>query len=411
MRRLCQERFYHLQGVCICLWICITCMSCFLICHQLMLFQNKKTDILKMLGMSNFSVFFVNMYETRYIYIFIMSLFAVLNIFLTPVPVIPLMIIENAVYWYIYVFLYFVKTWHYHRAKFGKFFYWIKRVIMYLSFLGLVAFIFFRSQMQAILRTQKRLECLEWHVVHITAWANQLIGMILILSYIFGTELFYLNYIRKHAIFAEEDRDMNTFSRGASYRDAILKFRGKRFCQLIKMNYILYTRNWNCFVSKMVLGGIWILVVSCTDNKHLCFGVGMLVISTVSALVFYRIRDDLYNLKLYETLGYTVKWMFWNHCICAFSYLYTCTFIGIGIGLVLGSLSPLYAIIMVLWMIYQTIFFTSFNFYFLYVKGISGDSQLYEPFACFGAIAIAESPLSIVFPLLFFRKMKNWKIV
>lgn len=410
LRNLCYERFYYLQGFSTCLWLCITCMFCFLVCHQLMLFQNREIDTLKMMGMHNLAIFMVNVYETRYIYILIMSLFAILNVFLVMVPVISLLIVEYIVYWYIYIFLYFVKTWHYHRIKFGKFFYWIKRVLLYINFLALAAFIFFHSQVQALLNTQKHLEQFIHNFNEVAEWANQVVGVVIILSYIVGSEIFFVVYIKNHAIFADEDPEMNTHSKGARLWDKLLKFRGSRAKQLIKMNYILYTRNWNCFISKTIIGGIWIVVAFFTRNQYLCLCVGMLVIETVSALVFYRIRDDINNLKLYEALGYTVRWMFMNHCICAFSYLYTCTFIGIVVGLVAGSLSISYVLVMICWMVYQTIFFTSFNFYFLHVKGINADSQLYEPFACFAAIAIAGTPISAIFPVLLLVKLKKMKL-
>lgn len=403
-----QDRFSRLQFFCSCLWVLLTWMICFLLNRQFTWFQCNRIDTLKMFGMSNLAIFFVNVYYNRYLYFLLMGFYAVLNVFLIDAPVLALLLIEFFVYWYIFMFVYYVKTWHYYRMKLGRTFYWLKKILVHFSILAMLVFIFFQEQMQVLLYAKKLFFTCSHYVSHIIEVTNHKIGMLFALGFMVLTEFYYIRFIYGHALYGEEEISINIFNKKASFRDAILRFDGGRIAQIIKLNYILYTRNGNCIITKLFLGVIWAVIVFYCNSRQFCFTSGMIIIAVLSAIVMYRIREDLENRKIYGSIGCTVKKLFIYHSISGLVYVNSLSVITIMFGVIIGKFDMKSVGLMVLWMAFQTIFFISFNFYFILVRKVNVNSQLYEMFEYFIGITISITLLSFVAVIIFLVKIGKY---
>lgn len=409
-RLLIGECFLQIQGMCTCIWLVITCMICYVIYQQLEVFQRRDVDTIKMLGMSNLTVFFIFMYQTRWLYIMIMSLFGLLNIFLINVPILTLLIIEYCIYWYIFVFLYFLRTWHYYRIKLGKAFYIIKRISAYIIVLALLLIIVFHKRWQVIFRIEKIMLQLYEEFLKMVVFANTIIGMLFILILVAGTEFLFLNYIYEHALFGEEN-SVSLYTEKTTIVDWIVKFRGKKFVQIIKLNYILYLKSWNCLFCKLILGVFWCLILLyCRDGK-LCQYTGNFLAVIMSGLIYYRIRDERGNMLTYHSIGQTIGKMFLYHYVSAFFFLFDIMLITEIAAVVCGRLSWIQLLLMLGWGLYQVLFFTSFHFYFIIIRRMDADSQLFEAFACIAGCMLAISMASVIIPILFLHKARNSQLI
>lgn len=154
-------------------------------------------------------------------------------------------------------------------------------------------------------------------------------GVLVIIAFIVVTKGLYFLFISRHALFAEDGKVQGVIGTKWAIRDRMIHFHNKRWIQLIKLNYILYSRNRNCRVSKLMFCTVWIVLVCYCRNISICFYFGLLAISLISTLVLYRIRDEKHNSEIYESFGYTPWQMFWNHCICGFVYLYNFMILGV----------------------------------------------------------------------------------
>lgn len=401
------NRFFEAQTFCMVIWILLVCMISYLSYQQFRLFQFNEIDTVKMLGMSNIAIFFIAVYQTRYLYMLVMCIFGILNIFIVSTPILTLLILEYCIYWYIFIFMYYLKTWHFYRVKLGKVFYRIKKILTYVLLLAVLLLILFQRQLQVILRVKKAIIRLHLWYYELAELTNNILGTTIILIFLIGSGFLYFHFIYTHALWEEDENVISSYTSGETLQDVIQKFRGHKLLQIIKLNFILYNRNFGCFFCKMILGAFWFLILfNCTDSK-LCYYVGSIIISMVGSLIFYRVRDDKYNWELYQSIGYTMKKMFFHHCTCAFFYLYDVIGIGMVIGLIKGNLTVEQVCFLILCMAYETVFFASFNFYFMMIRGLNADSQLYEAFACFGGIFISLTPFSILVPILYWCKARQ----
>lgn len=399
------DGLYRMQSYCSCLIIGFTGMIGFLLYRRLSVFQYSEIDTLKMLGMSNQAVFFVAAYQIRYMYFFVMSVFSIMNVFLIDASVIYMLILEAGVFWYIFIFLYFIKTWHYHRLKLGRAFYIIKRIAVLVSSLALFLIILLQKRLQVILRVKKSIPVFQEIFEQVTDFSNKPLGGIFVHIFIIGTEFLYLRFIRKHALFGEEETKVIGIPFWVPMRDILLKFRGKRIYQIVKVNYMLYCQNFNCFITKVFLGMIWfILIFYCKDEK-LVYYIANVIIAMLSALIMYRVREDSCNLELYRAIGYDTKRMFIYHSISAFFYLYTFILLGMVYGVLARHLSCKEVCVLLLLMGYRTIFFVCFNFYYLFVRKIDMDSQIYEAYEFFTGTVLSITSFGIIVMLFFLGKL------
>lgn len=399
------DELYRIQSYCSCLIIAFTGMIGFLLYRKLSVFQYNEIDTLKMLGMSNQAVFFVVVYRTRYLYFFVMSVFSIMNIFVTDASIVFMLMLEAGIFWYIFVFLYFIKTWHYRRLKLGRAFYYIKRIATLVSSLALFLIILLQERLQVILRIKKSIPVIQGFFERIMDFSNKVIGDIFVHIFIIGTGFLYLRFIRRHALFGEEETKVAVIPFWIPMRDALLKFRGNRIYQIIKVNYVLYFQNFNCFFTKLFLGIIWLVLIFYCKDEKLVFYIGNVIIAMLSTLIMYRIREDSGNLELYRSIGYDVKRMFIHHSLSAFFYLYTFILMGMVYGVFAGHLSWKEACILILLMGYRTVFFVCFNFYYLFVRRIDIDSQVYEAYEFFVGTVLSLTPFGVVVMLFLLVKI------
>lgn len=406
-RWLIGNRFYEAQSFCMVIWLLLVCMISYLTNQQFRLFQLNEIDTVKMLGMSNLSIFFIAVYQTRYLYMLVMCIFGILNIFLVSAQILTLLILEFCIYWYIFVFIYYLRTWHYYRMKLGKVFYWIKLILAYVVVLAVLLSVLFQRQLQVILRAQKAFRGVQLWYMKLAELANNILGITIIWIFILGSVLWYYYFIYTHSLWEEDESVRSVYTSSKTLQDVILRFRGHKILQIIKLNYILFNRNFGCLLCKMLIGGFWFLIIfNCKDSK-LCYYAGSIIISMVGSLIFYRIREDKYNWELYQSIGCTINKIFFHHCICAFFNLHDVVVLGMIIGLLKGNLTVVQVCFLILCMAYKTVFFASFNFYFMMIHELNADSQLYEAFACFGGIFFSLTPFSILVPILYWCKARR----
>lgn len=406
-RWLAGNRLYETQSFCMVIGLLLVCMISYLSYQQFRLFQLNEIDTVKMLGMSNLSIFFIAGYQTRYLYMLVMCIFGILNIFIVSTPILTLLILEFCIYWYIFIFMYYLKTWHFYRMKLGKFFYRIKKIVNCVLLLAVLLVFLFQRQLQVILRVKKACAGFQVWYMQLVELANNILGVAMIWVFMIGTMFWYFRFIYAHSLWEEDENAVNVYTSSKTIQDVILRFRGNKILQTIKLNYILFNRNFGCFFCKLLIGAFWFLIVFYCKDSKLCYYAGTTIISMVGSLIFYRVRDDKYNWELYQSIGCTMNKMFFHHCICAFFYLHDVVVLGMIIGLLKGNLTVVQVCFLILCMAYKTVFFASFNFYFMMIREVSADSQLYEAFACFGGIFISLTPFSILVPILYWFKVRK----
>lgn len=407
LRGLIQNRLYHLQGFFSCLWVVLTCMVCFLLNSQFTWFQYNKIDTLKMFGMSNLSIFLVNIYQSRYLYLLLTSLYGIINSCLPDVPIIALLILEFCIYWYIFIFIYYMKTWHYYRVKLGKTFYRLKKILFHVGLLALLLVVFLQEQLQVLLRVKILYVRSQILFEGIIEFLNHTAGILLLVIVMLGTEFLYLKFICHHALYGEEDQDVSLFTRRAFLRDSILRFKGNRLTQILKLNYLQYLRNWNCVNTKLFMGVIWLIAVMYCKSEAFCMGMGVIVISFVSALALYRLQSDLGNQRLYVSIGCTIRETYWNHCLSAVVYVNSLNVFIVLLGVMIGKFDIWSGSLLIIWMIYQVLFAVSMHFYFALIRNVDITSQFYEIFGCLIEVILSLTPISILFLLVFLRKIKK----
>lgn len=83
-----QKKFYGLQTVFSCLWLAVTCVIWFLVNFEITQFQVTKLNWMKMLGLSNASIFYIAIYNSKYTFLLVMFVYSVISIFLVDIPLV-----------------------------------------------------------------------------------------------------------------------------------------------------------------------------------------------------------------------------------------------------------------------------------------------------------------------------------
>lgn len=384
------------------LWFLMVCMTAFLINYQLSIFQKKKLNWLKMMGLSNFSIFSMALYDCRLIWVFTMCVFSVINYFYIAYSTALLFLAECVLYCYLLAKMYYIRVSRMTEWKSTRVLLTLKRIVVYLLTMFWLIMLTMGDYIGKLLHIQDELR--EIHTIYCwmlngirSVWGVTVFCIILISSWVF-----YFCYIYGHELYEESGRIKKKQLARNQIRDWVIRFRGKRWLQLVKINYIQFRKNKNNVVAKTIFMFIWLAFIIFCKNPNVCFQVGTVIIALTGMLVIYRIQDDIPNRLLYESVGITLIKQFWIYCVSSVVYLFNIFILLMLVGVIRGSLSILHVVVLMLWMVYEVIYFVSFNFHFIFVRKVNAESPFYEMFELFVGTIIGGSPLSLIFPCLFY---------
>lgn len=393
--------FSYMQDRVVALWLLMACATAVIVDYQFTLFQNKQLNWFKMMGLSNFTIFLLAIYDCRIVWAFVIVIFSVINFFLTGYPVILLVLSECIWYCYLLGMLYYGKVCMINKFPCARMLIYVKRTLLHLLVIYLLSITFMGDNVCKGFKLQyERKEApfihkLMLHGIQSTLWRGLFIGLLV------ASWLFYCYYIYGHELYEDSSRISKLHLGTNQFQDFILRFNGNRWKQIVKLNYISFHKNKNNSVGKVILMVIWMLFVVFCNNQRMCFIVGLLITVMTATLIMYRIRDDMSNHLLYQSLGLTLKTMFRVYCSSGVIYLFDIYILIAFVGVIRGSLSIFHLLGLVLWLLYQTTYFVSFNLYYVFIRKMNVESPFYEIFEFFVGSFIGETPLSLLYPVIF----------
>lgn len=385
------------------LWLLMIFITAFLINYQLTVFQKKKLNWLKMMGLSNFSIFGIALYDCRFIWVFILCAFSIINYFYFRYSIALLFFTECGIYCYLIAMMYYVRVSSLAECRYARIFLSCKRIVLYLLVIAWFLILTMGEYIKRLLYIQYGLREIHEIYCRVLHVAKSVTGMTIFHLLVMGSWVFYCYYIYRNELYDETGKAKKKQSAKNRIGDWALRFRGKRWLQLVNINYMQFYKNKNNTVAKGIFMMLWLAFVMLCKSQKLCFGAGVVIIILTGTLVLYRIQDDIPNRLLYQSIGVTLSKQFWIYCVSSVVYLFNVFVLLALVGVIRGSLSILQLIGLVFLMVYEVIYFVSFNLHFIFIRKMDAETPFYEMFELFVGTIIGGSPFSLIFPFIFYR--------